>query len=218
MSVSIILPFATRSVSIEERPTCQEFLCPALLRGCVGVLNRHFLVPVGWRWDELGWIAEHVSGLAVDGCKEFNLLWPSLSSSYPFVEFRVVKNPMELTTANYDKIAITYLALFLYPLVIGWAIYALQHYTYKSWYSWLISNLANAVYVFSPVSSTTCEVSTQVSGASASESLYVQSLQHLCGQHICISHRHALEASYYDFEGRRCICAVSCKVAYLSSG
>lgn len=27
-----------------------------------------------------------------------------------------------------------------------------QHYTYKSWYSWLISNLANAVYTFGFIS------------------------------------------------------------------
>ena len=88
------------------------------------------------------------SGVAVDGWKAWKLLRPTLSGRYPFVAFRVIPNPAEQTTARYDEIAITYLALVLYPLVIGWSIYALQHYVYTSWYSWLISNLANAVYTF----------------------------------------------------------------------
>jgi len=58
----------------------------------------------------------------------------------------------ENLTQEYDKIARTYLGFVLYPLVIGSALYAKQFYYYKSWYSWIISNLANAVYTFGFIS------------------------------------------------------------------
>lgn len=86
-------------------------------------------------------------GVAVDGWKMWKLLRPTIVSTFPYVAVRT-GTASEQTTARYDQIAITYLAMFLYPLVIGWAIYALKHYKYTSWYSWLISNLANAVYTF----------------------------------------------------------------------
>jgi hypothetical protein len=65
-------------------------------------------------------------GVVVDSWKAFKLLRPTFRLQYPFVAFRAVKNPTEQTTAQYDRIAIKYLAMFLYPLVIGWAIYALK--------------------------------------------------------------------------------------------
>ena len=65
-------------------------------------------------------------GVAVDSWKAFKLLRPTFRSRYPFVAFRAIENPMEQATAQYDRIAIKYLAMLLYPLVIGWAIYALK--------------------------------------------------------------------------------------------
>ena len=54
----------------------------------------------------------------------------------------------EKMTVDYDGIARAYLSLILYPLVLGLALYGRQFHTYTSWYSWMISNLANAVYTF----------------------------------------------------------------------
>ena len=67
-----------------------------------------------------------LSGVVVDVWKAFKLLRPQLVSTFPFVKFRVVENPNEQTTAEYDRIAMTYLSFFLYPLVIGFAMYALK--------------------------------------------------------------------------------------------
>ena len=66
------------------------------------------------------------SSVAVDGWKAFKLLRPCIIGSYPFMTFHIAQNTKEQATAQYDRIAITYLAFFLYPLVIGWAVYALK--------------------------------------------------------------------------------------------
>ena len=42
----------------------------------------------------------------------------------------------------------TYLSYALYPIVIGYAIYALKYETHKSWYSWILNSLVGAVYTF----------------------------------------------------------------------
>lgn len=92
------------------------------------------------------------SSCAVDAWKVWKLLRPKLRSGFPFVAIRQLQSGKEQETADYDRIAFKNLAMILYPLVIGWSLYALQHYEYKSWYSWLISNLANAVYTFGFIS------------------------------------------------------------------
>jgi hypothetical protein len=92
------------------------------------------------------------SSCAVEGWKVLRLLNPTITSNFPFVKFRQLQTPKELETAEYDRIATKMVALVLYPLVAGWSLYALKHYEYTSWYSWLISNLANAVYTFGFIS------------------------------------------------------------------
>jgi hypothetical protein len=92
------------------------------------------------------------SSCAVEAWKVWKLLRPTLKPSFPFVSVRQLETAKEQETAEYDRIASTNLAMILYPLVIGWSLYALQHYEYKSWYSWLISNAANAVYTFGFIS------------------------------------------------------------------
>jgi hypothetical protein len=88
------------------------------------------------------------SSCAVEAWKVWRLLRPQWQRHFPFVAVRVVQTTVEQETATYDRIAVANLTMILYPLVVGWSLYALRHYTYKSWYSWLISNLANAVYTF----------------------------------------------------------------------
>lgn len=51
-------------------------------------------------------------------------------------------------TKQYDAEAMRYLSYALYPLVIGYSIYALFYKTHKSWYSWVLSSLVGAVYMF----------------------------------------------------------------------
>lgn len=67
-----------------------------------------------------------LSGVLVDAWKALKLLRPQVVASWPFIKFRVVFNSKEQATADYDRIAIKYLAMFLYPLVVGWSIYALK--------------------------------------------------------------------------------------------
>jgi hypothetical protein len=92
------------------------------------------------------------SGVAVDAWKAWKLFQPQfIPSHFPFVvSFRKLSTftSTEQKTRNFDRIAIAYLGLVLYPIVFGCALYARHHYSYTSWYSWLISNLANAVYTF----------------------------------------------------------------------
>jgi len=92
------------------------------------------------------------SSVGVDGWKVWKLLRPEWSTSFPFVKIGHIQTAREQETAEYDRIALKNLAMILYPLVIGWSLFALRHYEYKSWYSWLISNLANAVYTFGFIS------------------------------------------------------------------
>ena len=92
------------------------------------------------------------SSCAVEGWKVWKLLKPTLTTKFPFVYIRQLESDKERETAKYDAIALWYLAMFFYPLVFVWSIYSLKHYEYKSWYSWFISNLANAVYTFGFIS------------------------------------------------------------------
>jgi len=72
----------------------------------------------------------------------------------PFISFRdsSTMSTTEQLTVDYDTIARTYLSLILYPMIFGLALYGRQFYVYKSFYSWMISNLANAVYTFGFIS------------------------------------------------------------------
>eukprot|EP00563_Minutocellus_polymorphus_P013489 CAMPEP_0181069084 /NCGR_PEP_ID=MMETSP1070-20121207/26753_1 /TAXON_ID=265543 /ORGANISM="Minutocellus polymorphus, Strain NH13" /LENGTH=385 /DNA_ID=CAMNT_0023149857 /DNA_START=1 /DNA_END=1157 /DNA_ORIENTATION=- len=94
------------------------------------------------------------SGVAADLFKVWKVLKPGFVPRFPFV---TVRDPSRLSstekeTSSYDNIARTYLSLLLYPLIVGSALYALKFYEYSSWWSWLISNLANAVYTFGFIS------------------------------------------------------------------
>jgi len=98
-------------------------------------------------WLILGSIG---SGVAVEMWKVTKFIKPKMKRSFPFLEFQTKTNltQIEQDTVNYDSIAHTYLGMILYPLVFGSAVYAKTYYVYTSWWSWLISNLANAVYTF----------------------------------------------------------------------
>ena len=61
---------------------------------------------------------------------------------------------LEGATERFDEIATRTLGVGLAPLVGGWAIYALVYYPHTTWYSWVISSLADSVYLFGFVSMT----------------------------------------------------------------
>jgi len=90
------------------------------------------------------------SGVAVELWKVSKFFQPSVMARFPFISFKSASTMscLERDTVNYDGIARAYLGLILYPLVFGSAIYAKNFYIYSSWWSWFISNLANAVYTF----------------------------------------------------------------------
>lgn len=87
------------------------------------------------------------SSCAVEAWKVWRLLQPTLSLSFPFVSFRQLKSDVEIATAEYDRIATKNLGMILYPGIVGWSLYALQHYEYSSWYSWLVSD-SSVLYYF----------------------------------------------------------------------
>jgi len=54
----------------------------------------------------------------------------------------------EQETRDIDKQGMKYLSYVLYPLCIGYAVYSLIYHPHKSWYSWTLNSLVNAVYAF----------------------------------------------------------------------
>ena len=54
----------------------------------------------------------------------------------------------EKTTEKFDSEAMRYLSYILIPLLLGGAIYSLLYTPHKSWKSWTIQSLVNAVYAF----------------------------------------------------------------------
>merc|ERR1711894_531177 len=54
----------------------------------------------------------------------------------------------EQTTEKFDSEAMRYLSYILLPLLVGGAIYSLLYTPHKSWKSWTIQSLVNAVYAF----------------------------------------------------------------------
>eukprot|EP00977_Amphora_coffeiformis_P009757 scaffold2246_cov162-Amphora_coffeaeformis.AAC.16 len=94
-----------------------------------------------------------LASCVLEAWKVWKLLQPTWKSTFPFVAVRQLKaGSKEQQAAEYDRIAIKWLALGLYPLVIAWSFYTYRQYEYKSTYSWFISNAANAVYTFGFIS------------------------------------------------------------------
>eukprot|EP00439_Symbiodinium_sp_Y106_P065146 s4596_g10.t1 len=54
----------------------------------------------------------------------------------------------ETLTEEADERGMRYLKYVLYPLSAGWGLYSLYHYSYKSWWSWVISSMADFAYTF----------------------------------------------------------------------
>ncbi|KAI4838492.1 CLPTM1 domain-containing protein [Plasmodium brasilianum] len=87
-------------------------------------------------------------GVALSAWKVTKAVHVSFSKNYPFIILKDKKNYTESMTKKYDKIAVKYVGIVLIPCFIGYAIYSLFYYKYKSWYSYIISVLAGTVYTF----------------------------------------------------------------------
>ncbi|EFJ43770.1 hypothetical protein VOLCADRAFT_106719 [Volvox carteri f. nagariensis] len=67
---------------------------------------------------------------------------------FPYIILKDRATYSNKQTKQYDAEAMRYLSYALYPLVIGYSIYSLMYKTHKSWYSWVLSSLVGAVYMF----------------------------------------------------------------------
>lgn len=76
----------------------------------------------------------------------------SLSWSYMLPWIRPTRgeeqDSREKSTEEIDAKGMEYVKMVLYPLSACWGLYNLYHFTYKSWWSWLISSLADFAYTF----------------------------------------------------------------------
>mmetsp|Transcript_18180 Transcript_18180/g.63887 ORF Transcript_18180/g.63887 Transcript_18180/m.63887 type:complete len:778 (+) Transcript_18180:179-2512(+) len=59
-----------------------------------------------------------------------------------------IENSQEEYTEEIDARGMRYLKFVLYPLSAAWGVYNLYHYSYKSWWSWLVSSMADFAYTF----------------------------------------------------------------------
>ncbi|CEL95691.1 unnamed protein product [Vitrella brassicaformis CCMP3155] len=87
-------------------------------------------------------------GIAIEGWKLTKAVKVTLHKEFPFVTFEDAKQYAESKTKEYDELAIKYMTVALSPCMIGYAIYSLYKYKFKSWYSYIISVLAGTVYTF----------------------------------------------------------------------
>ena len=71
-----------------------------------------------------------------------------LEPSFPFVRIRSKLSYVESNTKKFDDVAMNHLFYVIGPGVVGYALYALAYYEFKSWYSYVISSLVGFIYVF----------------------------------------------------------------------
>ncbi|KAH8582562.1 cleft lip and palate family of eukaryotic membrane s (potential transporters) with 9 transmembrane domains [Cryptosporidium sp. chipmunk genotype I] len=114
--------------------------------------------------NETSWILliEIFIGIAISAWKLWKTKIFILSKRFPFVSIKddsdiyldhsdeesKAKLEQEKLSRHYDLIAIKYMSILLAPCIVGYAMYSLKHYKYKSWYSFIISTLAGTVYTF----------------------------------------------------------------------
>ncbi|EEA05325.1 clptm1 family protein [Cryptosporidium muris RN66] len=110
--------------------------------------------------NETSWIllVEIFIGISISAWKMWKAKIFVLSKKFPYINFKQVFNDTsetdkhlknsETLTRHYDYVAIKYMSIMLIPCTFGYAIYCLNHYKYRSWYSFFISVLAGTVYTF----------------------------------------------------------------------
>lgn len=87
-------------------------------------------------------------GTAIEFWKVTKAMDVSVSNTFPFLHIKDRVTYSNNPTKQYDATAMRYLSYALYPLIIGYSIYALFYETHKSWYSFILGSLVGAVYTF----------------------------------------------------------------------
>ncbi|CDI81031.1 cleft lip and palate associated transmembrane protein 1, putative, partial [Eimeria acervulina] len=104
----------------------------------------------GFACEETSWLIlfEVLIGIAISGWKLTKAMKIERTNKFPFIKLSFTRSYAESATKDYDKTAITYASIALAPCLVGYAVYALLHNKYKSWYSYILSVLAGSVYTF----------------------------------------------------------------------
>ncbi|KAL8429881.1 hypothetical protein Efla_004695 [Eimeria flavescens] len=100
--------------------------------------------------QETSWLIlfEVFVGVAISAWKLTKAIKVEKQENFPFVKFAFTRSYSNSQTKDYDRTAITYASIALAPCLVGYAVYALLHNKYRSWYSYVISVLAGSVYTF----------------------------------------------------------------------
>ena len=72
----------------------------------------------------------------------------SVVPNFPFVKISDKTSYTEDDTDKYDREAMRYLSYALYPLYVAYAIWSLVYEEHRSWYSFVLSSVVGAIYVF----------------------------------------------------------------------
>eukprot|EP00923_Selenidium_pygospionis_P006907 GHVN01011882.1.p1 GENE.GHVN01011882.1~~GHVN01011882.1.p1 ORF type:complete len:769 (+),score=170.80 GHVN01011882.1:85-2391(+) len=67
---------------------------------------------------------------------------------FPFINIQDRVSYKQSDTKKYDSQAIKFMSILLSPCALGYCVYSLYHYKYKSWYSFIIASLAGTEYTF----------------------------------------------------------------------
>ncbi|KAG2382482.1 hypothetical protein C9374_005062 [Naegleria lovaniensis] len=71
------------------------------------------------------------------------------SPTFPyFLDFSHKSSYVNSKTKEHDDEALRYLSYLFYPLILGYAIYALFNHEFKSWYSFVLSTIVGFIYMF----------------------------------------------------------------------
>ena len=87
-------------------------------------------------------------GLAIEMWKITKAMDVSVVKTFPFVQFKDKHGYHKSDTAKHDEVAMRYLSYALYPLVGCYAVYSVIYNEHKGWYSFVLTTLVGAVYLF----------------------------------------------------------------------
>ncbi|PFH35493.1 cleft lip and palate transmembrane protein 1 (clptm1) protein [Besnoitia besnoiti] len=99
---------------------------------------------------ETSWLIlfEICLGILLSAWKVTKAVKLAVQPFFPYVKVDFMKSYTESHTQEFDSVAIRWMSIILAPCVAGYAIYALLHNKYRSWFSYIISVLAGSVYTF----------------------------------------------------------------------
>uniref|UniRef100_A0A7S0YSI7 Cleft lip and palate associated transmembrane protein n=1 Tax=Polytomella parva TaxID=51329 RepID=A0A7S0YSI7_9CHLO len=93
-------------------------------------------------------LASSFVGTAIEIWKVTKAFSVTTQPNWPFIKISDRASYANRDTKQHDEDANRYLGYALFPLVIGYALWSLKYRTHKSWYSWIVSSLVGAVYMF----------------------------------------------------------------------